>query len=103
MRAKTMGRVAVALLLAMSASSAQATFHLIKVVEVFPGTPAAPAAQYVVIQMYAAGQEFVGTHAITVFDGSGTLRRSARGAHFTRAVSAPREDRGRVASALFVA
>jgi cysteine-rich repeat protein len=68
-----MGRVAVALLLAMSASSAQATFHLIKVVEVFPGTPAAPAAQYVVIQMYAAGQEFVGTHAITVFNGAGTL------------------------------
>src|SRR4249919_1025389 len=61
MRAKSMSRVAVALLLAISASTAQATFHLIKVVEVFPGTPADPAAQYVVIQMYAAGQEFVGT------------------------------------------
>jgi len=73
MRVKSMARVVVALLLAIPAFSAQATFHLIKVVEVFPGTPAAPSAQYVVIQMYAAGQEFVGTHAITVFNGSGAL------------------------------
>ena len=52
---------------------ASATFHLIKIVEVFPGTAVAPNAQYVVIQMYASGQEFVAGHAITVFDRSGTL------------------------------
>ena len=52
---------------------ASATFHLIKVVEVFPGTAVAPNAQYVMIQMYASGQQFVGGHAITVFDRSGKL------------------------------
>ena len=59
-------------LLAASAP-ALATFHLMKVVEVFPGTAASPSAQYVVIQMYAAGQNFVSGHAITVFNGAGTL------------------------------
>ena len=43
-------------LLAASAP-ALATFHLMKVVEVFPGTAASPNAQYVVIQMYASGQK----------------------------------------------
>jgi cysteine-rich repeat protein len=52
---------------------ASATFHLIKIVEVFPGTAIAPNAQYVVIQMYASGQEFVAGHAITVFDRTGAL------------------------------
>jgi cysteine-rich repeat protein len=73
MRAKSMGRAVFAMLLAIAAFSAQATFHLMKVVEVFPGTAASPSAQYVVIQMYAGGQEFVGGHAITVFNGAGTL------------------------------
>jgi cysteine-rich repeat protein len=72
MRAKSMSRAVVALLFAIAAFSAQATFHLVKVVEVFPGTAASPSAQYVVIQMYASGQEFVGGHAITVFNGAGT-------------------------------
>jgi len=73
MRAKSMSRVVVALLLAVAAFSAQASFHLMKVVEVFPGTAASPSAQYVVIQMYASGENLVGGHAITVFDSAGTL------------------------------
>ena len=72
MRAKSMSRAVVALLLGFAAFSAQATFHLIKVVEVFPGTAASPSAQYVVIQMYAAGENHVGSHALTVFNGAGT-------------------------------
>lgn len=60
-----------ALLLAVVSVPASATFHLMKVVEIFPGTAAAPQAQYVVIQMYASGQEFVGGHALTVFNASG--------------------------------
>jgi cysteine-rich repeat protein len=44
-----------------------------KVVEVFPGTAASPSAQYVVIQMFATGENFVGGHAITVFDSADTL------------------------------
>jgi cysteine-rich repeat protein len=73
MRPKSMSRVVVALLLAVAAFSAQASFHLMKVVEVFPGTAASPSAQYVVIQMYASGENLVGGHAITVFDSAGTL------------------------------
>ena len=72
MRAKSMNRAVVALLLAGAAFSAQATFHLMKVVEVFPGTAASPSAQYVVIQMYASGENLVGGHAITVFNSAGT-------------------------------
>jgi len=58
--------------LLIASAPALATFHLMKVVEVFPGTAASPNAQYVVIQMYASGQQFVGGHAITVFNGAGT-------------------------------
>jgi cysteine-rich repeat protein len=52
---------------------ALATFHLMKVVEIFPGTAASPSAQYVVIQMYASGQNLVGGHALTVFNGAGAV------------------------------
>ncbi|HEV8694683.1 MAG TPA: FG-GAP-like repeat-containing protein [Lysobacter sp.] len=64
---------AAALLLATASLPVPATFHLMKIVEIFPGTPAAPAAQYVVIQMYASGQNLVGGHQITVFNAAGTL------------------------------
>jgi cysteine-rich repeat protein len=63
--------LALAAALLVTAGPARAAFHLMKVVEVFPGTTAAPAAQYVVLQMYAAGQNFVGGHSVFVFDASG--------------------------------
>src|SRR5678815_1750477 len=72
MRAKYLASACAVGLLLVSAP-ALSTFHLMKVVEVFPGTAASPNAQYVVIQMYASGQQFVGGHAITVFNGAGTL------------------------------
>ncbi len=50
---------------------AWATFHFIKVVEVFPGTTADPNAQYVILRMYFAGQEFVGGHSLAIFDAGG--------------------------------
>lgn len=64
---------AIALGSALLASSADASFHLMKVVEVFPGTAAAPNAQYVNIQMYSPGQTFVGGHHITVFGPTGSI------------------------------
>jgi cysteine-rich repeat protein len=67
-----MRRAIVGSLLAVVALTAHASFHLMKVVEVFPGTAASPSAQYVVIQMYASGENFVGGHAITVFNSAGT-------------------------------
>ena len=57
--------------LSLLAGPANATFHLTKVVEVFPGTAAAPNAQYVIIQMYADDQNFVSGHDITVFGPTG--------------------------------
>ena len=63
----------IALLLLVAMLPASATFHFMKVVEIFPGTAAAPNAHYVVIQMYASGQNFVGGHDITAFNGAGTL------------------------------
>jgi cysteine-rich repeat protein len=62
-----------ALALAMIASPAFANFHLMKVVEVFPGTAASPNAQYIVLQMYFGGQNVLHDHSLTVFDASGTL------------------------------
>jgi cysteine-rich repeat protein len=59
--------------LLIASAPALATFHLIKVVEVFPGTAASPNAQYVVVQMYTSGQNLVGGHALTVFDKTGAL------------------------------
>ncbi len=71
MRVKFLARACTVGLLLASAP-ALSTFHLMKVVEVFPGTAASPSAQYVVIQMYASGQQLVGGHAITVFNAAGT-------------------------------
>ena len=50
---------------------AHADFHFMKIVEIFPGTAAAPNAQYVVLQMYASGQQFVANHELTVYDADG--------------------------------
>jgi len=64
------GAVATCLTLAASAS---ATFHLMSVSEVFPGSTAAPAQDFVELQMYSSGQNFVNTHKITVYAANGTV------------------------------
>lgn len=61
------------LLIALRAAPAAATFHLMKIVEVFPGTSDDPAAQYVMLQMYFPGQTLVGGHSVTVYDAGGTV------------------------------
>ena len=58
-------------LVATQVSPASATFHLMKIREIFPGTTAAPGAQYVMLQMYFAGQNLVSGHFIRVFDAGG--------------------------------
>ncbi len=77
MRTKTISMRALpklaALAITLFAAQANAAFHLMKVVEVFGGTQAAPNAQYVVIQMYSGGQNQVGGHGISVFGPTGTL------------------------------
>jgi len=52
---------------------AQAAFHLMLVVEVFPGYASNPNAQYVELQMYFPGQNFVAGHSVQVFDAAGGL------------------------------
>lgn len=47
------------------------SFHVVMVRELYPGSSAAPGAEYVVLQMYASGQEFVKGHRIELFDESG--------------------------------
>jgi hypothetical protein len=58
-------------ILVTSAPPAQAVFHLMKVREVFAGTAEQPAAQFVELQMYSAGQSVVTGHDVTVFDAVG--------------------------------
>lgn len=55
-----------------TSGSVQAAFHFIKIVEVFPGTTVEPNAQYIEMKMYFAGQNFVGTHEIFLYDSVGT-------------------------------
>lgn len=59
----------------IAAPAAQATFHLIKVREVYPGTNND---SYVELQMYAGGQTFLANHAMTVYDSSGALVHSSK-------------------------
>lgn len=58
----------------LGAPAAQASFHLIKVREVFPGSAQD---SYVELQMYAGGQTFLTNHAMTVYDASGGLVHSS--------------------------
>ncbi len=67
--------VSALLMLGVSLASrpAAATFHLMKIVEIFPGTDSQPAAQYIMLQMYSAMEmeNHVAGHFIEVFDASG--------------------------------
>ena len=57
----------------MLAAPASATFHLMKIREVYPGSAAAPNSDYVVLQMTASGQNFVNGHEITLYGAGGSL------------------------------
>jgi len=54
------------------APAASASFHLISIREVYPGSAASPSSGYVELQMYSSGQQFVAGHAVTVYDAGGT-------------------------------
>ena len=61
-----------ALLVLFLGSAPARAFHLIKIVEVFPGTQASPSAQFVVLQAFATGQNTVSGQSVTVFNAAGT-------------------------------
>jgi hypothetical protein len=55
------------------ASAASATFHEISIREVYPGSVGRPESQYVELQMWAAGQNLVSGHSLTVYKASGGI------------------------------
>lgn len=64
---------ALAALALVAAPAAQATFHLMMVREVDPGSALEPEAEYVELQMYAAGQNHVKGHKLRTYDASGAV------------------------------
>ncbi|HEX6116084.1 MAG TPA: hypothetical protein VFY99_03220 [Solirubrobacterales bacterium] len=62
-----------ALAFALLAASAQASYHLIKVSEVFPGTAAAPDKAFIELQMHAAGQNQVAGRTVRAYNGAGAI------------------------------
>jgi hypothetical protein len=65
--------LAACIALLLAAPAAQASFHLIKVREVFPGTTAHPNSGYVELQMYASGQYLVQFGELEVLNSAGTI------------------------------
>jgi cysteine-rich repeat protein len=57
----------------IGASPWSSAFHLVKVKEVYPGSDAAPNAQYIVLQMPAPGENFVGGQQVRIFNAAGGL------------------------------
>ena len=54
------------------AQTASATFHLVSIREVYPGSIAAPDSSYVELQMYNPGQNHVATHSVILYNAAGT-------------------------------
>jgi hypothetical protein len=71
--------------LAVAAPAASATFHLMQIREVYPGSAANPAAEYVELQMWAEGQNHVAGHVLRTYDSAG-----AQTGSFTFATDVPR-------------
>jgi hypothetical protein len=59
------------LALALAAPSASATFHEMSIREVYPGSALEPSSEYVELQMWRSGQNFVGGHVLRTYDASG--------------------------------
>jgi hypothetical protein len=60
-------------MLAFGVAPAAATFHLMMVREVYPGSAANPEAQFVELQMWQGGQNLVGGHVLRSYDASGKV------------------------------
>jgi hypothetical protein len=52
---------------------AGASFHLMQVREVYPGSAADPEAEYVELQMWSGGENFVGGHFVRSYDATGAV------------------------------
>jgi hypothetical protein len=52
---------------------AGATFHLVQVREVYPGSAANPSSEYVELQMWSGGQNLLGGHVVRSYDASAAV------------------------------
>jgi hypothetical protein len=73
-RLKLIGVLAIAVFTASLAvaSSASASYHLMKIRSIFRGPTGSPSGAWVELQMYAAGQNFVGGHQIRIYTATAT-------------------------------
>lgn len=71
-RLRVVALVALAGVAALVAPAAEASFHIMSIREVYAGSVARPDSQYVMLQMRAGGQSFVGGHSVDVYDAAGT-------------------------------
>jgi hypothetical protein len=55
------------------AQSAEATFHLVSISEVYPGSIAQPQSGFVELEPYEAGQNFVSNHSVDLYNATGGL------------------------------
>jgi hypothetical protein len=62
---------------ALTASPAMATFHEISIREVYAGSTAQPNSQYVELQAWSPGQNFVTGHSLTTYDETGKVTDTA--------------------------
>jgi hypothetical protein len=62
----------VAIALGAAAAPAGATFHEMSIREVYPGSAAEPASEYVELQMWHSGQTLVGGHTLRTYSAGGT-------------------------------
>jgi hypothetical protein len=57
----------------LAAPSASATFHVVQVREIYPGSAANPQSEYVELQMWRSGQNFVAGHFVRTYDAAGAV------------------------------
>src|SRR5262245_3690677 len=62
-----------ALVLSVIALPSEAAFHNMKVTQVFAGSVLAPNAQYIELQMWTAGQNFVSGHAVQIYNAADVM------------------------------
>jgi hypothetical protein len=65
--------VGFAALMALWAPAASATFHLMSIREVYPGSLANPGSEYVELQMWAEDQNHVAGHVLRTYDAAGAV------------------------------
>jgi hypothetical protein len=70
-RGMAAGAVLALALLGLGAPTAFATFHEMSIREVYPGSAAMQGSEYVELQMWASGQNFVGGHLLRTYGSDG--------------------------------